>query len=209
MRNPSIGDIVARIQAAPARCGETRVVLIDGPAGAGKTTLAARLAVALGGEASAGAGTFTPGSAPTTQAPVQTLHGDDMYEGWDGLTTLDEVLWDQVLAPLAAGQAGSFLMWDWAAGSRTHRIEVPPRPYLLVEGVGVASRAAREVAALVIWVEAPWEERLRRGIARDGESYEVVEQWRGFEADTETVHAASGAQAAAQVHIDGTAPVPD
>lgn len=209
MRNPGIGDIVARIQAAPARCGTTRVVLIDGPAGAGKSTLAARLAVALGGVASAGAGTFTPESAAAPTALVQTLHGDDMYEGWEGLTRLDQVLWDQVLAPLAASRVGAFHLWDWVAGRRTHRIEVPPLPYLLIEGVGVASRAAREVAALVIWVEAPWEERLRRGLARDGDSYDVVEQWRGFEADTGAIHAASGARDAAQVHIDGTAPVPD
>jgi len=188
---PSIGSLVARLSAAPARCGDTRVVLIDGPAGAGKTTLAARFAVALG------------------DAVAQTLHGDDMYEGWEGLATLDAVLWDQVLASLAVGEPAGFRMWDWVEDRRTHRIDVPPCPFLIVEGVGVASPRARTVASLTLWVDAPWELRLARGLDRDGHSYDVRRQWEGFEADTRAVHLASGAREAADVVLDGTVPVAD
>ncbi|MGO1280054.1 MAG: AAA family ATPase, partial [Cellulosimicrobium funkei] len=42
----------------------TRLVVVDGPAGSGKTTLAAQLEAAL---------------------PAQVLHMDDLYEGWRGL----------------------------------------------------------------------------------------------------------------------------
>lgn len=204
MPNPTIGQMVSHLRARAPKCGSTRVVLIDGPAGAGKSTLANRLAEALGGAASAGAGTFDPQNTLAADASVQILHGDDMYEGWDGLATLDDVLVGQVLRPLAHSE-GQFRMWDWVENKRTHAIAVNPRPYLLIEGVGVASAQAREYAALVIWVEAPWEERLERGLARDGASYDVQRQWETFEAETQLVHSASGARVAADFVVDGTA----
>jgi uridine kinase len=209
MPNPSIGELVTAITAAPARCGTTRVVLIDGPAGSGKTTLANRLAEALGGTASAGAGTFDPDVPLTPDTPVQILHGDDMYEGWSGLATLDLILLDKVLEPLARGEQGAFRMWDWVADRRSHVIPVPPRKVLIIEGVGVALPRARELAALTVWVEAPWDVRLARGQARDGNDYDVTQKWRAFDAEEQALHERSGTRAAADVHIDGTRPVPD
>ena len=105
MTNPSIGELASRVLDFPAGCGPLRVVLIDGPAGSGKTTLAARLAAALG---------------------AQVLHADDMYEGWDGLPVLRDVLVGRVLEPLAAGQKAGFERWDWVASARAERIAVPP-----------------------------------------------------------------------------------
>lgn len=207
MPNPSISELAASVNAAQARCGGTRVVLIDGPAGSGKSTLTNRLATALGGTASGGAGSFVPDAALPSGAPVQVVHGDDMYEGWIGLATLRDVLLDQVLEPLAAGGDGAFRMWDWVEERRTHRIPVPQRDYLLIEGVGVGLARARELASLVIWVEAPWDERLRRGVERDGEAMrEEWEQWQRAEAP---ILADAGTRGAADVIIDGTSPVPD
>ncbi|MFO7244308.1 MAG: 4-amino-4-deoxy-L-arabinose transferase [Actinomycetes bacterium] len=207
MPNPTIGELVAALRAAPARCGLTRVVLIDGPAGAGKSTLANRLAVALGGTASGGAGTYDPAAPLPDDAPVQIVHGDDMYEGWSGLATLDRVLLDEILLPLARGEAGAFRMWDWIADRRTHDIAVPPRPFLLVEGVGVAQRRARELASIVVWVEAPWEVRLARGLERDGEHMRA--EWERWEAEQNAHHAREATRSSADAVVDGTRPVPD
>ncbi|SEJ44613.1 uridine kinase family protein [Demequina mangrovi] len=205
--NPSVSSLASAVREAPSRLGATRLVLIDGPAGSGKTTLANRLAVALGGAASAGAGTFDPARPLADDAPVQILHGDDMYEGWGGLTTLDRVLVDQVLGPLARGEAGAFRMWDWHRSARTHVIRVPARLYLVVEGVGVASRAARELASLVLYADAPWETRLERGVARDGEA--MRSEWLRWHPQEDAYLQAQGVRDAADAVIDGTLPVPE
>lgn len=210
MANPSVRDLADRVRATEPRCGDTRVVLIDGRAGAGKSTLANTLAAALGGEASAGAGTALPDAPLAGGAPVQILHGDDMYEGWGGLATLDAVLLGDVLEPLAAGGTGAFRMWDWGANARSHEIRVPQRSVLVIEGVGVALPRARELAVLTMFVEAPWEARLERGVERDQHAYaDVVALWEQFERDEQAHHARTGARDAADYVVDGTAPIPN
>lgn len=209
MANPSVSQLV-ELATVPPRCGETRVLLIDGRAGGGKSTLANQLAIALGGTASAGAGTYRPDAPLALSAPVQIVHGDDLYEGWDGLATLDVVLLGQILEPLAAGRDAEFRMWDWVANERGHTISVPQRQWLIIEGVGVGLPRARELAVLTAFVDAPWQVRLERGIDRDQMAYEdVVERWTEFEAQESALHERSGTHAAADVIIDGTAPVPD
>jgi uridine kinase len=189
--NPGIGDLARLVRAAPPRLGGRRLVLVDGPAGSGKTTLAARLGEALG-------------------APV--LHGDDMYEGWTGLGTLWAVLGEQVLEPLARGGSAAFRAWDWERSERGRVIEVAEgdgtgADALVVEGVGVAQRRARPYASLVVYVEAPWEARLARGIERDGEAMRA--DWERWQAEEANFLEAEGTRAAADVLIDGTVPVPD
>jgi len=184
--HPSIAQLVAAVLASPARCGRTRVVLIDGPAGSGKTTLGDR----LGGKCDA-----------------QVLHADDMYEGWDGLSVLWDILGARILEPLARGENGGFERWDWHASARAERIEVPAADVLIIEGVGVAQRAARAFASLVIYVDAPWLERLSRGVARDGEAMRA--QWEMWQCAEEEFLNAEGTLQAADNVVDGTSPVPD
>jgi cytidylate kinase len=146
--------------AAPA----TRLVVVDGPAGSGKTTLAAQLGAALGG---------------------QVLHMDDLYEGWSGL----EPAWDRldawVLRPLAAGRTGRYRRFDWGLDRFAEWHDVPPAPYLVVEGCGAARLEADDVASLRVWVEAPDDLRLRRGLDRDG--VEAREHWLAW-MDAEREH---------------------
>lgn len=190
-------EAIAIARSRGPRLGATTLILIDGPAGSGKTTLAAEIAVRLGGEASGGAGTFDPAHPVSDDAVVQTLHGDDMYEGWAGLATLDHVLMSQVLEPLARDRAGSFRVWDWTASSRGPALPVPPRPFLVIEGVGVGSRAARALASCVVFVDAPRVLRLERGIARDGEAMRA--EWLRWQESEEAHLEASGVRAAADL----------
>lgn len=209
MPNPSLTELAERIRSSAPRCGSTRLILIDGQAGAGKSTLTNRLADTLGGKPSEGAGTFLPDAELTEDDPVQIVHGDDLYEGWGGLAKLDQVLLGDVLEPLAAGESGAFEMWDWVESRRSHTIRVPQRPFLIVEGVGVALPRARDLAVLTLFVTAPWETRLSRGLARDANSYDdAVALWENFEQDEQSHHARTLAREDADILIDGTQPVP-
>jgi len=178
-------DLWAAARHAAPRLGEVRLVVVDGPAGSGKTTLAARLSAAL------------------DEAPV--VHMDDLYEGWSGL---DDAVWQrlctQVLGPLAAGRAGRFRRYDWDAGAFADWVDVPLHPFLVVEGVGAAARAVDPAASLRVWVEVPRDLRIERGVARDGEHLRGAwERW----ADDEDVHfAADATRDRADVLVDGSLP---
>jgi len=156
-------EVVAAALAAPPRLGPVRVVVVDGPAGSGKSTFADALAAA-GADA--------------------VLHLDDLYEGWSGL---EGSLWPrlaaQVLEPLRRGRPGRYQRYDWGTGDFAEWVDVPVPSLLVVEGCGSARRAADPLASVRVWVEAPPELRLERGIARDGETLRPQwGRWMGDEA---------------------------
>ena len=113
-------ELVASIRAAPSAPGMvTRVVAVDGHGGAGKSTLAARLADAL-------------------HAPV--VHTDD-FASWDDSLGWWPRMIGQVFEPLATGDVARFQRYDWSSRSREEWVEIPPSDCLIVEGVS-ASRVA-------------------------------------------------------------------
>ena len=175
-----VADLAARVLAAPAPAGGTRVVAVDGPSGSGKTTLAAHLAALL------------PGAA--------VVHMDDLYPGWDGLAEAVPLLVGQVLEPLSAGVPGAYRRWDWVAGAWAEEHPVPAGGVVLVEGVGCGSRACAPHLALLVWVEAPLELRRARGIERDGEAY--APHWRRWQRQEEALFAAEGTRERAAVRLD-------
>ena len=182
MARSDIAALVENLSSqAPSPSG-VRLLLIDGPAGAGKTTFARELAAALDG------------------APV--LHADDMYEGWDGLDTLTDLLVTQVLAPLAEGRPARFRRWDWHASRRGDVCETPPAPVVVIEGVGVGQREARPYASLSVWVEAPESLRHDRWLEREGVDTEP--QWRAWRAAERTHFVREGTRDAVDVVVDGT-----
>jgi uridine kinase len=146
----SLADLAGDVRGAAARLGSVRLVVVDGPAGSGKTTFAGRLAAALG--------------------HVQVLHMDDFYEGWSGGLTPDvwERLHAQVLEPLRSGQDGRYEHYDWRLGRFAEERIVPLQEMLILEGVGSAALPVDPFASLRVWVEALERERIARGIARDG-----------------------------------------
>lgn len=182
-RPTDVDRLVDRARRAPARLGGVRLVCVDGPAGSGKSTLAAGLVAAAGGRCA-------------------VLHLDDLYEGWTGLDGVVDRLDAQVLTPLAAGRPGRYQRYDWTAGRFDGEVDVPVPDLLVVEGCGSAARAVRTRASLVVWVEAPADLRLTRGLARDGERLrDEWLRWMGLEA----VHfAREGTREAADVLVDGT-----
>ena len=184
-RRPLTGfaGLAERVCGTPPRLGRTRLVCVDGPAGSGKTTFAGRLAEALG-----------PGCV--------VLHMDDLYDGW----TLDGVavrLVEEVLQPLAGGRPGAFHRYDWRAQRFDDAPTAVPVPeVLVVEGCGSCPRAVDAWTTLRVWVEAPADLRLRRGLARDG--VELEPQWRAWQRAEMAEFARQNTRARADLRVDGT-----
>jgi hypothetical protein len=172
----SYAELAVRILGRPARLGRTRLVAVDGPSGAGKTTFAARLAAALatvGGPASAagvggGAGVAT-GPVPAVPDPVPVVHTDDLLDGWADQFTFWPRLDEWVLAPLRAGRPGRYRRYDWRAGHFAGPwITVPPAPVVILEGVSSARAAVAAELTFAVFVTAPVRLRRDRALSRDG-----------------------------------------
>lgn len=184
-RNPdqptAVRRVVDLLTSRPATLGDGHLVCVDGPAGSGKTTLAAGIAAAVAGSV--------------------VVHMDDLFEGWDGLPTVDAQL-DSLLLPLAGGEEGSYRRWDWDAGAWAERVTVAPTGLLVVEGVGAGSLRAAEVTTVLVWVEAPYDVRMRRGLERDGDAFAPHwEAWARAEAEHFARHRT---RERADLVVDGT-----
>ena len=180
----TVAAVAGRVRAAAPRLGGTRLVLVDGPAGSGKTTFAGRLASALGGDAA-------------------VLHLDDLYADWT-ITGAVARLRAGVLRPLADGNPGAFHRYDWAARRFCpDPTVVPAAPVLLVEGCGSSPRVLDPWAVLRVWVEAPADLRVARGLARDGDALEF--QWRRWQRTQAAEFAREDTRARADLRIDGAA----
>jgi uridine kinase len=174
--------LAEQLRAAPARLGAVRLVCVDGPAGSGKTTFAGRLAAALG----TGTG---------------LVHMDDLYAGWT-LTGAAARLAAGVLRPLAAGRPGAYHRYDWAARRFAPALTAVPVPdVLVVEGCGSSPAHLDPWTTLRVWVEAPAELRLARGLARDGAEHEA--DWRAWQRREAVWFAADRTRERAQLIVDG------
>ena len=159
-------EVVRRTLSRPPTLGPGRLICVDGPAGSGKTTVAAAL------------------SAVVDDSVV--IHCDELLQGWGGLPGLAATV-EALLAPLAEGRAGEWTRWDWLADgwAETHRVE--PGGLLVLEGVGSWSPAIAHLVGVLVWVEAEEGVRLDRGIARDGEG--MREHWVRWQVDERVMHA--------------------
>lgn len=181
----SFAALAAGIRVAPARCGPVRVVAVDGPGGAGKSTFALRLAVALGG--------------------VQVVHTDD-FAAWETPHDWWPRLEEQVLRPLGHGEAGRYQRYDWGRREPAEWHDVPVAGVVILEGVSSARRAVAGRLSYAVWVETPQEVRLRRGLDRDGE--EALPLWRTWMAEEDRHFAHDETRLRADVVIDGTSVLP-
>jgi uridine kinase len=187
----SIDGLLDRVQAAPARLGRTRLISVDGPAGTGKSTLAARLAA----------------RAEARGLKVLVLHMDDLYDGWDGATRGFGLLRDHVLSRLAEGREGRYRRYDWNLGAYSERHVVPVSvDVLIVEGVTAADRGAEPWPSLRIWIETSNDVRLDRGIERDGEA--LRDRWLDWMRWERDHFAAENTRERADLVVDGNPAVP-
>ncbi|MEO9224417.1 MAG: AAA family ATPase [Acidimicrobiales bacterium] len=148
-------DIVDRIaQSSAPGPTSTRVIAVDGLGGAGKSTLAERLGEALGS--------------------VAIVHTDDFANWTDSLDWWPRLI-EEVLDPLSNGLTARFQRYDWDQRTVVEWLEVQPASYVIIEGVSASRDAFQPYLAFSIWVETPREERLKRGLERDGQA--AHSQW--------------------------------
>jgi len=162
--------------------GAGRLICIDGPAGSGKTTLAA-------------------GVAAIADDGVLVVHMDDLYPGWSGLPQVDAQL-AGLLLPLARGTAGSYQRYDWVAGRVAETVTVDPTPLLVIEGVGSGAARFSDLVTGLVWVEAPHDLRIRRGLERDGDVF--APHWEQWAQDETALFAREQTRQRADAVIDGT-----
>lgn len=168
-----------------ARLGPVRLVCVDGPAGSGKSTFAAALVAHL-----------TDGG---TGAAV--LHLDDLYAGWSGLDgDLAPRLSAQVLEPLRRGWSGRYQRYDWLGERFADWVDVPVPPVLVVEGCGAGREDVAVDATLLVWVEAPADLRLDRGLERDGAA--MRPQWERWMRDEQSHFARERTAERADIRLD-------
>jgi uridine kinase len=179
-------ELAERVLDAPARCGSTRLVCIDGPAGSGKTTLAAGLVEAV--------------EARGETATV--VHLDDLLEGWDGIHQVGRSAHRLLVEPWSRGQVGGYRRYDWHRAAFAEHHEVPPADVAILEGVGSGHPAFADLVTMLVWVEAPEALRLARGLERDG--VELMPQWRRWLVAEQQLHDRERTRERAHVVVDGT-----
>lgn len=178
------GLALDRCLAAPPTLGRGRLLCVDGPAGSGKTTLADLVLT----------------RAHRRVASVALLHMDDLYEGWRGLGDVASRIHRDLLVPLSQGGSPHYRRWDWRAAAWAERHEVDPVALLVLEGVGSGASAYADLIGTLVWVEAPVDLRLERGLARDGEA--MRSRWKGWMADEAALFARDRTRERADVVVD-------
>ncbi|MEJ7832733.1 MAG: uridine kinase, partial [Nocardioides sp.] len=165
--------------------GTGRLICIDGPAGSGKTTLAAAI------------------EAGTCGAAV--VHTDDLLAGWRGLMALQDQF-ASLLEPLSRGTVGTYRRFDWAADEYAEDVAVAPSPLLVIEGVGSGAPAYAHLCTVLVHVAAPRDLRLDRGMERDGTA--MRGRWLQWLDDEEALFDRDRPAELADVLVDGTGAAP-
>ena len=136
---------------------------IDGPAGAGKTTFAAKLEAEL-----------------SVNGSVRVIHMDDLYNGWDNALSnpLAEIL-DRISTAHIAGREFMIKIFNWHTMAFDREERITPTDYLIIEGVGAAQQIVRETGAITYWLDIEPEIGLQRVLDRDGAHIEAqMRQWQ-------------------------------
>ena len=179
----SLDAVLADVMRRDAAGTGIRLVGVDGPSGSGKSVLAARLAA-------------------RSSAPVVVI---DDFVSWSDFAGWWPRFDRQVLTPLVSGADAHYQVRDWANDQYGTSLDgwktVTWAPLMIVEGVTCTRLAAAHRLAYKIWVEAPEDLRLRRGLERDGTDHRQL--WLTWMAEERETFAADGTRARADLRVSG------
>jgi uridine kinase len=141
---------------------ERPIIAIDGPAGAGKTTLSQVIKLAL-----------------ANRYEVNLLHMDNLYDGWDGALSpqLSQTL-TYIVKSHRAGANLNLSYYDWTLAHFQEAQEIVAKELLILEGVGSGQSAIRSHINALIWIGVDEKVGLERVLERDGDYISShMERW--------------------------------
>jgi uridine kinase len=144
------------------------IIAIDGPAGAGKTTLAHEIFLAL-----------------STKMSVQVIHMDDLYDGWDNALTEDlSVILKYLVGQHEDKSSATIQRYNWESFAYGESEVLPVTDLLILEGVGSADKEVQDHLAALIWMEIDPEDGLKRVVNRDGlQVQDQMQKWLRTQAE--------------------------
>jgi uridine kinase len=153
----SPSEVIERVRALTQK-KDSVLVAIAGRGGAGKSTLAHKIRESI----------------PSVTVVCLDDFARPSTPGWNW-----ERFQHQVLEPFVHRRPGRYQRWDWPTDSPAEWHDVPVIGVLVVEGVSPLRSELGHPWDVTVWVEAPYELRLKRGVERDGEEMRSTwtERW--------------------------------
>jgi uridine kinase len=179
----NLSELVDKINESSKKCGQTKIIVIDGPAGSGKTTLAKSLSGLL------------------ENCPI--IHMDEIYDGWENAlspkTSQDLVEW--VINPLLESKSIEFVKYDWYLEKRIEKVVINLPKVLIIEGVGSSSFEISKHASLKLWIEVNKETGINRVLTRDGQ--QIQEQMKKWQSQESKFFIENNSKENSDIWIDG------
>jgi len=179
----NLSDLVQNVNSSSKKCGQTKIVVIDGPAGSGKTTLAKSLSGLL------------------ENCPI--IHMDEIYEGWENAlspkTSQDLVEW--IINPLLEDKSIEYLKYDWHLEQRIEKVVINNSKVMIIEGVGASVSEISKHACLKLWIEVNEETGINRVLTRDG--LQIQEQMKKWQRQESKFFIENNSKENSDIWIDG------
>jgi uridine kinase len=179
----NLSELVDKVNESSKKCGQTKIIVIDGPAGSGKTTLAKSLSGLL------------------ENCPI--IHMDEIYEGWENAlspkTSQDLVEW--IINPLLESRSIEFVKYDWYLEKRIEKVVINLPKVLIIEGVGSSSFEISKYASLKLWIEVTKETGINRVLTRDGQ--QIQEQMKKWQSQESKFFIENNSKENSDIWIDG------
>ena len=179
----NLSELVDKVNESSKKCGQTKIIVIDGPAGSGKTTLAKSLSGLL------------------ENCPI--IHMDEIYEGWENAlspkTFKDLVEW--IINPLLENNSIEYIKYDWNLEQRIEKVVINNSKVMIIEGVGSSSFEVSKHASLKLWIEVNKETGINRVLTRDG--LHIQEQMKTWQSQESKFFIENNSKENSDIWIDG------